>query len=219
VLVGCVPPRPTPSVAAPPSVEPSPTPAAPAGWVEHPIEAAGVSLALPEGWLALDEADLADPDERASLEADFAGAEALFGRLDAQGRRARLVFLGVDARARGTGRFAPTVTVISVEPALPPLLLGIGADFAVDALERAFAIETEVVRSDLETPVGEGIRIEFGHRVVGRGGGPGVLAEHDGALVTTGSASFLVSRNVDPETAPGDLPALDEVLATLRPLP
>jgi hypothetical protein len=219
IIGGCVPPRPTPSPEASPSAVALPSPAAPAGWTDHPIEAAGVSLALPDGWLALDEAALADPDERRRLEADFAGAEALFGRLDAQGRQARLVFLGVDARARGTGRFASTVTVVAVEPALPPLLLGIGADFTMNALERAFAIETDVTRTDVATPVGEGIRIAFAHRVVGAAGGPGVLAEHDGTLVTTGEASFLVSRNVDPETAPADSPTLDEFLATLRRLP
>ena len=221
IIGGCVPPRPTPTPApeATPSAAASPSSAAPAGWTDHAIEAAGVSLELPDGWLALDEAALADPDERRRLEEDFAGAEALFGRLDAQGRQARLVFLGVDARARGTGRFAPTVTVIAVEPALPPLLLGLGADFTVNALERAFAIETDVTRADLATPVGEGIRIGFSHRVVGAAGGPGVLADHDGALVTTGETSFLVSRNVDPETAPDDGPTLQEVLATLRRLP
>jgi hypothetical protein len=34
--------------------------------------------------------------------------------------------------------------------------------------------------------------------------------------VTTGDETFLVSRNVVPETAAADTPTLDEVLATLR---
>jgi hypothetical protein len=212
----CVPARPTPMPGPTGTPAPTAAPAVPAGWVEYDIGASGVSLALPEGWLALDEADLADPALRAELERDFEGAETLFGSLDAQGRRARIVLLGVDARARGAGFFAPNVTVVAVEPALPPLLLGIGADFAVSALEGAFAIETGIERSDVETPLGGGIRITFGHRVVGPAGGAGVLVEHDGILVTTGSVSFLVSRNVDPGTAPPDTPSIEAVVATLR---
>jgi hypothetical protein len=34
--------------------------------------------------------------------------------------------------------------------------------------------------------------------------------------VTTGDATFLISRNVDPATAPADTPTLEELLATLR---
>jgi hypothetical protein len=215
-LVACVPARPTP--VPDPTGTPAPTvpPAVPAGWVEHEIGDSGVSLALPEGWIVLDEADLADPTRRVELERDFEGAEILFGSLDAQGRRARIVLLGVDARARGAGFFAPNVTVVAVEPALPPLLLGIGADFAVSALEDAFAIETGVERSDVETSLGGGIRITFWHRVVGPAGGAGILAEHDGVLVTTGSVSFLVSRNADPNTAPPDTPSIEAIVATLR---
>jgi hypothetical protein len=189
---------------------------APAGWEEHAIGDTSVRLSLPEGWLAFDEDDLADPDVRRQLEADFEGANALFGQLDAQGRRAPLVFLGVDPRERGTGRFPPVVTVVAIEPALPQLLLGVGADFASDAFERTFEVETEVARSDIETPLGEGIRLQFTHRLVGPEAGPGFAVEHDGAIVTTGEETFLVSRNVDPDTAPTDTPTLDEILATLR---
>jgi hypothetical protein len=172
-------------------------------------------VALPEGWLVLDEGDLADPARRAELEEDFAGAEALFGQLDAQGRRARLILLGVDARARDTGRFPAVVTIVAVEPAVPGLLLGIGADFAIDAFERTFELETDVTRTDVDTPIGDGIRLEFAHRLVGPAGGPGFGVEHDGAIVTTGDETFLVSRNVDPETMPADTPSLDAVLGTL----
>jgi hypothetical protein len=215
----CVPPRPTASPDPSPAVDAPATRGAPAGWIEHEITASGVLLALPEGWLVLKEADLSDPDRRARLESEFEGASALFGQLDAQGRRARLVFLGVDARARGTGRFAPNVTVIAVEPAVPSLLLGIGADLTIDALERAFTIETEVVQDDVETPVGDGIRISFTHRVGGAQARRGIEVEHDGALVTTGRATFLLSRNVEPASAPADTPALADILATLRPNP
>ena len=217
LLGACVPPRPTPIPEAP-AATPGPTraPSAPAGWLEHEIADSGLVLALPEGWLVVDETTLADPPRRAELERDFEGAETLFGQLDAQGRRARIVLLGIDERARGRGTFAPNVTVVAVEPPLPPLLLGIGADFAVSALEGAFAIETAIERSDVETPLGGGIRIAFSHRVVGPAGGRGVLVEHDGILVTTGSASFLVSRNFDPETAPPDTPTLEQIVGTLR---
>ena len=174
-----------------------------------------MQLALPEGWLAFDTADLADADVRRQLVADFAGAGALFAKLDAQGNRAPLVFLGVDPRERGTGRFPSVVTVVAVEPALPPILLGMGADFATDAFESTFELETDVTRSDVDTPLGDGIRLQFTHRLVGPEGGPGFAAEHDGAIVTTGEETFLVSRNVDPDTAPADTPTLDEILATL----
>jgi hypothetical protein len=190
--------------------------AAPAGWTEHQVGDSPVRLALPEGWLTFDEAALADADVRRQLEADFEGADALFEQIDAQGSRAPLVFLGVDPRERGTGRFPAVVSVVAVEPALPPLLLGVGADFAIDAFERTFELETDVSRSDIETPLGGGIRLQFTHRLVGPEGGPGFAVEHDGAIVTTGDETFLISRNVNPDTAPTDTPTLDELLATLR---
>ena len=204
-----------PGRAESPSAAPS-VPAAPAGWQEHAIGDSPVQLALPEGWLSFDQDDLADPDVRRQLEADFAGADTLFAQLDAQGNRAPLVFLAVDPRERGTGRFPGVVTAVAVEPALPPILLGVGADFATDAFESTFELETDVTRSDIDTPLGDGIRLQFTHRLVGPEGGPGFAAEHDGAIVTTGEETFLVSRNIDPETAPADTPTLDEILATLR---
>ena len=210
VVAACVPGR-----ADTPSAAPT-VPAAPAGWQEHAIGDSPVEAALPEGWLAFDGSDLADPDVRRQLEADFAGADALFTQLDAQGNRAPLVFLAVDPRERGTGRFPVVVTAVAVEPALPPLLLGVGADFATDAFESTFELETDVTRSDIDTPLGDGIRLQFTHRLVGPDGGAGFAAEHDGAIVTTGEETFLVSRNVDPETAPADTPTLDEILATLQ---
>ncbi len=260
------------------SSSPSAVPSAAAGWQEHAIGDTAVRLALPEGWLAFDQADLADPDVRRQLEADFAGATALFAKLDAQGDRAPLVFLGVDPSERGTGRFPSVVTAVAVqpalpplllgigadlasdafestfeletdvtrsdidtplgdgirlqfthrlvgpeggpgfavEPALPPLLLGIGADLASDAFESTFELETDVTRSDIDTPLGDGIRLQFTHRLVGPEGGPGFAVEHDGAIVTTGDETFLVSRNVVPDTVSADTPTLEEILATLR---
>ena len=173
-------------------------------------------LSLPDRWLALDEDDLADPDERASLESMFAGAKQLFAQLDAQGSRAPLVLLGVDPRENGTGRFPVVVTVVAVEPSLPELLLGVGADFAAEAFERTFELETDVTQTDIATPLGNGIRLGFDHRLVGLEGGSGFRIEHDGAIVTTGDSTFLISRNVDPDTAPADTPTLDQILATLR---
>jgi hypothetical protein len=210
VLAGCVPGR-----ADSPSAAPS-VPLAPAGWQEQPIGDSPVQLALPEGWLAFDQAQLADADVRRQLEADFAGADTLFSQLAVQGNRGPLVFLAVDPRERGTGRFPVVVTAVAVEPALPPLLLGVGADFATDAFKNTFELETDVTRSDIDTPLGDGIRLQFTHRLVGPDGGPGFAVEHDGAIVTTGEETFLVSRNSDPETAPADTPTLDEILATLQ---
>ena len=175
-----------------------------------------VRLSLPDTWLVLDEGDLADPVQRASLETEFAGAKQLFEQLDAQGRRAPLVLLGADPRETGTGRFPVVVTVVAVEPALPELLLGVGADFAAEAFERTFELESEITQSDVETPLGNGIRLQFEHRLVGAEGGPGFGLEHDGAIVTTGDATYLISRNVDPDTDPADAPTLEQVLATLR---
>ena len=212
VVSGCVPGR-----AASPSASDSPAPpSAPGGWEELALGDSDVRLSLPDGWIILDGSELAQPDRRAELEAMFAGAEELFDQLDAQGSRAPLVLLGVDPREEGTGRFPAVVTVIGVEPPLPGLLLGVGADFASDAFERTFALETDVTKSDIETPIGDGIRLQFGHRLVGPEGGPGFALEHDGAIVTTGDATFLISRNVDPDTAPADTPTLEDVLATLR---
>jgi len=198
------------------SPSPSAAPSAAVGWQEHAIGDTAVRLALPEAWLAFDQADLADPDVRRQLEADFAGAKALFAKLDAQGDRAPLVFLGVDPSERGTGRFPSVVTAVAVEPALPPLLLGIGADLASDAFDSTFELETDVTRSDIDTPLGDGIRLQFTHRLVGPEGGPGFAVEHDGAIVTTGDATFLISRNIVPDTASADTPTLAEILATLR---
>jgi len=175
-----------------------------------------VQLALPAAWLVVDEDAIADPEVRRQLETDYAGAEALFDRLDAQGGRAPLALLGVDPRGSGTGRFPAVVSVVRVEPALPPLLLGIGADLAVDALENTFVLEGDVTRSTIDTPLGDAIRLGFVHRLVGPDGGPGILVEHDGAIVTTGDDTFLVSRHVDPDAIPPRTPTLDELLATLR---
>ncbi len=184
-------------------------------------------LRLPEGWQTFDQDDLADPDVRRQLEADFAGADTLFAQLDAQGNRAPLVFLAVDPRERGTGRFPGVVTAVAVEPALPPMLLGVGADFATDAFESTFELESDVTKSDVDTPLGDGIRLQFTHRLVGPGGGPGFAAEHDGAIVTTGEETFLVStecrsgdgrgRHTDPGGDPGDAPG--RFLSHCYPLP
>ena len=164
-----------------------------------------MQLALPEGWLAFDQADLADLGVRRQLTADFAGADALFAKLDAQGDRAPLVFLGVDPSERGTGRFPSVVTAIAVEPALPPLLLGIGADLASDAFESTFEMETDVTRSDIDTPLGDGIRLQFTHRLVGPEGGPGFAVEHDGAIVTTGDETFLRLEERGPRDSRGPI--------------
>ncbi len=214
-MAACVPPRPS----LPPSATPDPTvratAGAPAGWTENELDG-GVRVALPSDWIVLDEADLADPARRAEIERDFEGAATLFGQLAAQGRSARIVLLAIDPRARGTGRFPPIVSVVAVEPALPPLLLGIGADFATSALRGAFVIETDVTRSDMSTPLGRGIRLKFEHRVVTEPPGPGMLVEHDGVLVTTGSVSYLVSRSVERGGLVTDVPTLDAVVDTLR---
>lgn len=164
-----------------------------------------------------DEDDLADQAVLTEIGRDFAGADALFGRLAAQGRSARIVLLAIDPAARGTGRFPPIVSVVAVEPALPRLLLGIGADFAVSALENAFAIETDVEQTDMETPLGEGVRIRFQHRVaLSADAGPGARVEHDGVLVTTGAVSYLVSRSVEIDGALAVTPTLETVTDTLR---
>lgn len=218
VAVACVPPPPR-ATEPPATVSPTPQAALPPGWEEHELDGSGTYLGIPGDWIVLDAEAVADPVRQAEIERDFAGAQALFGQLAAQGRSARIVLLAIDPAARGTGGFPPVISVVAVEPALPPLLLGIGADFAVSALENAFAIETPVEKSDLETPLGEGIRIEFEHRVVLSGGGAGARVEHDGVLVTTGSASFLVSLLVDPSTAPAGTPSLENVAATLRAQP
>lgn len=220
---GCVPsPTVAPSPTPTPTLTPTPTPAGalvPAGWIEHPIERAGVSLALPADWLVFDEAALGEPAVRAELERDFEGARTLFGTLGDDERSARIAFLGVDSRARGTGLFTPSIAVIVVEPALPPLLLEIGTGFALGALEDTLTIETAMIRTSIETPVGPAVRVTFDHRVVPPAGGRGVLVAQDGALTTTGATTFLVSRNIDPRTAPSDTPTLDAVLGTLRRLP
>ena len=201
---------------ASPSASAEPSPPVASGWTEVALADSDVGLSLPDTWLVLDEAALADPDQRASLETDFAGAEQLFNQLDAQGNRAPLVLLGVDPRESGTGRFPAVVTVVEVEPPLPELLLGVGADFATRAFQSTFEVETVFTQTGIETPLGDGVRLQFGHRLVGPEGGPGFGLEHDGAIVTTGDATFLISRNVDPSTAPADAPTLEDVLATLR---
>jgi hypothetical protein len=216
VATACVPPPPQAS-AVPATPTPSPRGALPAGWEEHELDGSGTYVGIPGDWIVLDAAAVADPARQAGIERDFAGAQALFGRLAAQGRSARIVLLAIDPASRGSGTFPPVVAVVAVEPALPRLLLGIGADFAVAALGSAFAIETEVEKGEMETSLGEGIRIGFDHRVVlSAAGGAGARVEHDGVLVTTGAASFLVSRLVDPVTAPPETPGLETFAATLR---
>ncbi len=211
----CVPPR--PSVAPAPTAVPTlaPPAAVPPGWTEHELDG-GVHVAIPFDWVVLDKDDLIDDVRLAPIIRDYAGADALFGQLAAQGRSARVVLLGIDPRARGTGRFPPIISVVAVEPALPRLLLGIGADFATSALQGAFVVGPDVDRSGMETPLGEGIRLEFEHRVVTEPPGPGMLIEHDGVLVTTGAVSYLVSRSVETAGPFTDAPTLEAVVDTLR---
>ncbi|MBA2314418.1 MAG: hypothetical protein H0V87_03440 [Chloroflexi bacterium] len=211
LLVGC-------RAASPPTPTPEP-PVQPAEWQEHDVPAARVALSLPPDWLALDEADLFDPDTRAELERDYAGARGLFSAIGSQGSRVRLVFLGVDPAARGTGALASTVAIVAVEPRIPPIGLGLGADFVLDALDAALSVETAIERRRAELEVGRAIVFGFDHRILDEGDGPGIRARLDGALVTTDASSFLVLRNVDASGPASPAPSLDEVLGSLRVLP
>lgn len=211
LLVGC-------RAAAPPTPAPSPS-APPTGWQDREVPAAKIALALPADWLALDEMDMADPAVRAELERDFAGARGLFGAVGSQGSRVRLVFLGVDPAGRGTGALASTVAIVAVEPRVPTIGLGLGADFVLDALDAALFVETEVDRQRAELAVGDAVVFGFEHRIEDRVGAPGIRARLDGALVTTDASSFLVLRNVDASASSSPAPSLDEVLGSLRVLP
>jgi hypothetical protein len=205
-----------------PSASPTPTPTvAPtvgAGWVDHVVPEAGIVVALPVGWRAIDGAELDDPATRTSLEADYAGAPGLFRAVAAQGSRVRIAFLGVDPSTRGRPELAPVVAIVAVEPAVPSIGLGLAADFVLDALDRALAIESEIERSSEDLAVGDAVRFSFEHRVVDDDGGGGRRAALDGALVTTGSTSFLVLRNVD-AAQPADAPPLHAILAGIRSRP
>jgi hypothetical protein len=206
-LVGCA------SQTLPPSPTASPTPDS--DLVEHDIPASGVALALPPDWLALDATDLADPDVRAGLERDFAGARGLLAAIDAQGSRVKVEFVGVDGSARGRQSLAPAVAVVAVEPRIPPIGLALGAGLVLSGLEHALALETPIERGRIDVPVGDAIGFSFEHRIADTEGGPGVRAALDGALVTTEQKSFVIVRNVDAAGA-SDAPSLKQVLATLR---
>ena len=209
VVGGCA------ATAPPVSAPVTPTP--PTGWEEHEVPAVDIALSLPPGWLALDEADLADPGTREELERDFTGATGLFEAIGSQGSRVRLVFLGVDPAGRGSDTLATAVAVVAVEPRVPVIGLGLGADFVLDALDMALAIETPIKRGRVAVPVGSAIGFGFDHRIPDRDG-PGLRARLEGALVTTDTASFLVLRNVAAAGAASATPSLDQVLASLRVL-
>lgn len=188
----------------------------PPGWTEHEIGSTGIVAALPGGWIGFDEAALRDPAIRAELEREFAGARSLFASVGTGERSARVIYIAVDGRSRGTGAFAPNIAFVAVEPPVPRFLLDLGADFALTALEATFAIESDVGRGRLDTPIGPAARLEFEHRVVLEPGGPGVRVTHDGALVTTGDTSMLVSLNNDRSRPAAGTPSLAEVLGHLR---
>ena len=205
---------------SPPSAPPSPTPAAQAGWQEHEIPTSMVALSLPPDWLAFGEDRLGDPDVRADLERQFAGARGLFSAIEAQGSRVRVVFVGVDPAARGRPELTPTVAVVAVEPRIPTIGLGLAADLVLDALDAALDIETDVERAtEPDPPVGDAIRFAFEHRVADGDGGPGLRAALTDALVTTDASSFLIVHNAYAADAPPGGPTLDDVLTTIRVLP
>jgi hypothetical protein len=207
VLAGCA--------QAPVPPPPSPSPTLDTRLVEHDVPASGVALSLPPEWLALDEMGLTDPDVRAGLERDFKGASGLLAAIDAQGSRVKVQFVGVDASARGRDVLAPTVAVVGVEPRIPAIGLDLGAGLVLSGLEQTLALETPIERGRMDVAVGDAVRFRFEHRIVDAGGGPGVRAALDGALVTTDDASFVVVRNVD-AAGGSDAPSLEDVLATLR---
>jgi hypothetical protein len=210
IAAACAPVAPT---AASPSL-----PAIPAGWEQQPIDSSAVELSLPPDWLAFDEDQLADPETRANLEDRFPGAEALFAAVAAQGSRVRLVFVGVDPAPRGGSVLPPTVAVVAVEPRVPSIGLGLGADLVLDGLDRALAIETTPDTESIETPVGSAVRFSLQHRIA-EPGVAGIPATLDGALVTADDASFLMLRNVDASVDEPLAPSLEDVLRTLRDRP
>jgi len=209
------------AVACAPSASSMSTPgvSAPGDWREHAIEPSGVALSLPAEWLVFDAAALADPAVRAKLESEFSGARALFSAIAAQGTRVRLVFLGVDPAGRRSSTLPSTFAVVAVEPRIPELGLGFGADLVLGGLNVALEVETPVERERIDTPVGRGVRFAFDHRIVDPAGGRGLRASLDGALVTADRASFLVFRNVDAADADASAPSLEAVVSTIRDLP
>lgn len=122
----------------------------------------------------------------------------------------------MDPTGQGTAAIPATVSVVEVEPRIPTVGLGVGAELVLDGLDAALDIQSEPDTERIETPVGDAVRFTFDHLVTDDASGESFIAEVEGALVTSDEASFVVLRMTDAAVDDAGVPSLDAVLGTLR---
>jgi hypothetical protein len=168
-LAGCTPTPPTRGAGATTAAEPTPTasaretsdPAPPPGTTQVEIPAAGISLAIPDGWRQVTGTELADPAVRADLAGTYPGAGSLLEVTDAMGNRATPAFIAVDPSAAETDvPLAANIAVLVSQPSVSGPLLALVAGFVDAGFRDAFGAPTPG-RDRVETPLGDAIRIRY----------------------------------------------------------
>jgi hypothetical protein len=198
---------------APPaaSVAPSSAPPAPGSELVD-IPEAGIRLPVPSAWEWVDGAALADPEVKEGVIARYPGMTGLMAAADSMGDRGTPALVALDPAAKGiSGSPGPSISVLVAQPAVSGPLLDFVAGFIADGFAETFG-SPDPVRSRLDTPVGEAVRLQFDIPVAD---GAPMMAT---AYVLGASEGTLLITVMGP---PGEGPAADPdaVVLGAAPLP
>jgi hypothetical protein len=219
---------PTPSPTPSPSV-PAATPTATATASPRPTEApsaipvapgselvdipqAGIRLAVPSTWEQVSGDALADPAARADVIERYPGMAGLLDAAELMGDRATPALLALDPASEDVaGSLGSSVSVLVAQPAVSGPLLDFIAGFISDGLAETFD-SPDPVRSRLDTPVGEAVRLQFD---LPAGDGPPTVAT--AYVIGAAEGTLLVTVIGSPDEAPASDP--DAVVLGASPLP
>lgn len=203
---------PIPATASPdPSRAPSTVPVA-SGSELVDIPEAGIRLPVPSTWEQVDGDALADPAARADVVARYPAMGALLDAAELMGDRATPALLALDPASEGiSGSPGSSVSVLVAQPAVSGPLLDFIAGFIADGFAETLA-SPDPVRSRLDTPVGEAVRLQFD---LPAADGPPMVAT--AYVVGAAEGTLLVTVIGSPGAAPGSDP--DAVVLGAAPLP
>ncbi len=203
---------PTPATASPdPSRAPSAAPVA-SGSELVDIPEAGIRLPVPSSWEQVDGDALSDPAARADVVTRYPGMGGLLEAAELMGDRATPVLLAMDPASEGiAGSPGSSVSVLVAQPAVSGPLLDFIAGFIADGFADTFD-SPDPVRSRLDTPVGEAVRLQFD---LPAAGGPPLVAT--AYVVGAAEGTLLVTVIGSPDAAPASDP--DAVILGVTPLP
>lgn len=176
------------------------------------IPEAGIRLAVPSTWEQVDGDALADAAARADVVARYPGMGGLLDAAELMGDRATPALLALDPASEGvTGSPGSSVSVLVAQPAVSGPLLDFIAGFIADGFADTFE-SPDPVRSRLDTPVGEAVRLEFD---LPAAGDPPIVAT--AYVVGAVEGTLLVTVIGSPDAGPGSDP--DAVILGATPLP